>query len=50
MPDMDAVAYGRYLSEKEDLETLRNGIRLAREVVKQDAFKDVLGDEVFPGK
>ena len=39
----------RYLSEGADLQSLRRGLRLARELVKQQAFGDVLGPEVFPG-
>ncbi len=39
----------RYLSAPEDLLTLRNGIKMARQLVKQQAFADLLGPEVFPG-
>jgi fatty acid photodecarboxylase len=39
----------RYLSEEADLKTLRSGLRLARELVRQPAFSDVLGPEVYPG-
>jgi len=38
-----------YLSAPEDLESLRNGMKIARQVTKQAAFADVLGPEVFPG-
>ncbi len=39
----------RYLSAPEDLLSLRNGLKMARELVKQPAFADLLGPEVFPG-
>ncbi len=39
----------RYLSEEKDLQSLRSGLRIAREAFKQPAFADVLGPEVFPG-
>lgn len=39
----------RYLSNAADLQSLRSGLRLARTIVQQPAFRDVLGPEVFPG-
>ena len=39
----------RYLSDAADLQSLRSGLRLARTIVQQPAFQDVLGPEVFPG-
>lgn len=39
----------RYLSNPADLQSLRDGLRLARTLVRQPAFADVLGPEVFPG-
>lgn len=39
----------RYLSEEADLKSLRDGLRLARTIVQQPAFRDVLGPEIFPG-
>lgn len=39
----------RYLSDPADLQSLRDGLRLARTLVRQPAFADVLGPEVFPG-
>ncbi|MEQ8442108.1 MAG: choline dehydrogenase [Alphaproteobacteria bacterium] len=38
-----------YLSDPRDLETMRNGIRLAREIADQPAFADLRGVELFPG-
>lgn len=39
-----------YLSNKEDLATLRNGIKLSRELGKRAEWGDLLGEEIFPGK
>ncbi|MCC0076563.1 MAG: GMC family oxidoreductase N-terminal domain-containing protein [Rhodobacter sp.] len=39
----------RMLSEPEDLDTLRRGVRLAREICAQSPLKDLVGDEVWPG-
>ena len=38
-----------YLTEPSDLETLENGVRLAREIVSQSAYADYRGDELTPG-
>lgn len=48
-PDMKPIVTTNYLTEEEDLATIREGIRLGRELAKQPAFKDYLGPEVFPG-
>ena len=39
----------RILDEPEDLDTLRRGVRLAREICEQTPLKALLGDEVWPG-
>lgn len=39
----------RYMSDERDLQTLRKGLEIAREIVKQAPFADALGPEVFPG-
>ncbi len=40
----------RYLTEERDLEVLIEGVRLAREIARQDALADVRGGEVWPGE
>lgn len=40
---------GGYLSDKRDIATLREGIRLSRRIAKQSAFSQYLHHEVFPG-
>nr|WPK42888.1 fatty acid photodecarboxylase [Nannochloropsis gaditana] len=39
----------RYLSAAEDLQALRTGMRIGRDLIKQRAFADILDEEVFPG-
>lgn len=43
-PKFEAAALGR----EEDLDTLRRGVRLAREICNQPILRDILGDEVWP--
>jgi len=38
------------LSHENDLDTLRRGIRLSREICNQSPLKALLGDEIWPGK
>jgi choline dehydrogenase len=40
----------RYLTAEPDLDVLVEGIRMAREIVGQDAFDGVRGEEVWPGE
>lgn len=40
----------RYLSELQDLEVLRRGVELAREIASQKAFDPYRGEEAAPGK
>jgi len=40
---------GNYLSDQHDIQVLRRGVRLARKLSQQPAFKSFLGTEVFPG-
>jgi choline dehydrogenase len=40
----------RYLTEEPDLDVLVEGIRMAREIVRQSAFDNVRGEEVWPGE
>ena len=37
------------LQDEGDLDTLRRGVRLAREICEQPALRDLLGAEVWPG-
>jgi choline dehydrogenase-like flavoprotein len=43
------VVEGNYLSDKRDLASLREGLKLSRKLAQQDSFKDYIGHEVFPG-
>lgn len=40
----------KMLSDPDDLDALRRGVRLAREICNQSPLRDVLGDEVWPGR
>ena len=37
------------LSHPDDLDTLRRGVRLARAILEQQALKDIIGAEIWPG-
>ena len=39
----------RVLSEEADMDTLRRGVRFAREILDAPELRDILGDEVWPG-
>ncbi|GIL70388.1 hypothetical protein Vretimale_3577 [Volvox reticuliferus] len=39
-----------YFSDPEDLATLRNGVRIAREIVAQEPLRKLLEEETFPGE
>ena len=41
--------YSNVLAEKEDMDTLRRGVRLARKIYEQPKLKDIIGNEVWPG-
>lgn len=38
-----------YLDDPRDLELLRRGVRIVRELVSQPAFAEICGDEFYPG-
>lgn len=38
------------LAHDDDLDTLRRGVRLAREIYEQPALKELVGEEIWPGK
>ncbi len=38
-----------YLQDPRDLELLRRGVHIVRELVAQAAFADICGDEIYPG-
>lgn len=48
-PNDKPVIEGNYLTNKGDVATIREGLRLGRKLAQQPAFKDYIGDEVFPG-
>jgi len=48
-PDVKPLVETNYLTAKQDFATIREGIRLGRQLAQQPAFKHVLGPEVFPG-
>mmetsp|Transcript_25610 Transcript_25610/g.59173 ORF Transcript_25610/g.59173 Transcript_25610/m.59173 type:complete len:372 (+) Transcript_25610:2-1117(+) len=48
-PTAKPVIEGNYLTDKGDLATLREGLKLSRQLAQQAAFKPYLGKEVFPG-
>jgi choline dehydrogenase-like flavoprotein len=39
-----------YLSVKEDVETLRHGLKISRQLLSQKSFEGVITKEVFPGQ
>ncbi len=38
-----------YLQDSRDMEALRKGVRIVRELVSQEGFAELCGDEVYPG-
>jgi len=48
-PDDKPIIEGNYLKDDRDVATIREGMKMARRLAKQDAFKDYVGQEVFPG-
>jgi len=44
-PKFEAAALGR----DEDLDTLRRGVRLAREIYDQPELREIVGEEIWPG-
>jgi len=48
-PNDKPIIEGNYLSDKADVSTIREGLKLARMMAKQPAFKGVVGSEIFPG-
>ena len=40
----------RYFTSEVDRRTLRDGVRIVREIVKQDALKEYRGPEMYPGQ
>lgn len=46
---MKPVIDGGYLSNPADLKTLREGIKLTRELGRRKEWGEYLGDEVYPG-
>jgi choline dehydrogenase len=48
-PTMQPIINYNYLTDKRDIEVVRRGIRIAREVVAQNAYAPFRGREVTPG-
>ena len=48
-PADDLVFAASALGHPDDLDTLRRGVRLAREILAQPDLRDILGDEIWPG-
>jgi len=48
-PSLPPAIQVNYLSDPRDMEAIRNGARLVRELVAQSAFDDFRGEEIFPG-
>lgn len=48
-PDAPPKFSSAVLGREEDLDTLRRGVRLAREIFEQPGLKNVVGEEVWPG-
>eukprot|EP00403_Amphidinium_massartii_P039890 CAMPEP_0178435768 /NCGR_PEP_ID=MMETSP0689_2-20121128/34099_1 /TAXON_ID=160604 /ORGANISM="Amphidinium massartii, Strain CS-259" /LENGTH=625 /DNA_ID=CAMNT_0020057853 /DNA_START=29 /DNA_END=1902 /DNA_ORIENTATION=- len=48
-PTAKPLIEGNYLTDKNDMATLREGLKFSRSLAKQAAFKPYLGKEVFPG-
>lgn len=46
----DPLIQPRYLTEKEDLESLVNGYKIGRKLLNSKAFSPYRGEEVIPGK
>lgn len=49
-PDDKPIIQLNYLTDKQDVATIREGIRLGRKIAQQKSFKEYVGEEVFPGK
>ncbi|MGB1012159.1 MAG: GMC family oxidoreductase [Thiolinea sp.] len=49
-PDDEVVFDSTMLSHADDMDTLRRGVRLSREICQQAPLKDMLGEEIWPGR
>ena len=49
-PTDDPIIDPQYLTEEPDLRILREGIKQAREIAQAEAFDDIRGEEIWPGK
>jgi len=49
-PEEKPIVEGNYLTDKADVATIREGLKMSRKLAAQPAFKEYLGPEVFPGK
>jgi len=48
-PDDKPIIEGNYLKDPSDVATIREGLKMGRKLATQPAFKDYIGEEVFPG-
>ena len=48
-PEDHAIIEANYLDDPDDLDVLRKGVRLARDILLQPAFDEFRGEEIWPG-
>jgi len=48
-PNMKPIVETGFCTNKNDLATMREGLRLGRRIAQQPAFQEYIGKEVFPG-
>ena len=48
-PLSDPIISANYLSDKRDIQAILNGIKIVRDLIKAPSFKELCGDEIFPG-
>jgi len=47
----DAVVFdSNMMGHEDDFDTLRRGVRLSREICQQAPLKELLGEEIWPGR
>ena len=48
-PLSDPIICGNYLSDERDIKAICSGIKIVRDLVEAPSFKEICGDEIFPG-
>jgi len=48
-PLSDPIISANYLSDKRDIQAILDGIKIVRDLIKAPSFKELCGDEIFPG-